>query len=189
MTAPDNADDMVVKAARMRERRSAEAALSEARAQAEAILAAARDEAEALRARAVAEGEQTGRKAAARIAAEAAAASRAALTRLEPEVVDTLRVCLARVTDWIPPQERLVSLVRRALADLTDQRRLRLSVPVGAGPAAAAALTELAAEIEVIENASLIGDAALLETPNGVIELALETQIAALLDALAAEGA
>lgn len=189
MTAPENTDDMVVKAARMRERRGVETTLSEAREEAEALLVAARAEAETIRARAQAEGEQAGRKAAARIAAEAAAASRAALAQLEPEVADALRVCLSRVTDWIPPEERLVGLVRRALADLADQRRLRLSVPAGSGPAAAAALQELAAEIEVTENASLNGDAALLETPHGVIELALETQIAALLDALAAEGA
>ncbi len=169
-------------------RRSADAAVAAARREAEEILAAARAEADAVKARAEAEGAANGKRAAARIAAEASAAARAELAALESDLAATVAACVRRVIAWVPEEERLAALCRAALADLAEERALKLVVAPEARARAATALARECADgvITLGESDALGPDQALLETATGVIDLSLDAQLDALAEALGA---
>lgn len=96
-------------------------------------------------------------------------------------VIDSLR----RIILEIPPHERIVQLVTRALQDLVAVQRVVLSVNPADAPAVTQAVAALEGmmppeNVEIRQRPDLAPGSCLLETPLGMVDASLESQLKAL---------
>jgi type III secretion protein L len=112
------------------------------------------------------------------------------LASIQDHLLEALVGCMRRVVLDLPPRERMSQLLGKALADLGASQRVTLSVnPANAG-VVNEALEQLAssipaAGIEVKVRPDLPEDACVLETPMGIVDASLESQLLALKSSLA----
>lgn len=181
------------------------AAMRDAGDEAAAMIAAARAEAEALREAARREGREEGLAAAreelaaaVRSAAEAAAALDARAAALEEAAVREAAALAVEVAARIlraevaARPERVEAVARGAVRRAADRSRLVLRVHPGdlaACRAAAPAIVEEMggiARLEVVDDPRVTRGSCVLETPGGDVDATFESQLARVLEAMAA---
>lgn len=173
----------VVRRAEVERLRAAQTVMAEARAE----LARAREETEVLRqsvlaearARALKESLQT----AARILAEAEAASQLRMRALEPELARLVAATVARVIGALDQDEAVTRATTQALTRLADHRRARIRTAPDVAEAVRRAVATLpagAAEvIEVVIDDRLEPGRTILSSDRGHVEIGLADQVAA----------
>jgi type III secretion protein L len=102
-------------------------------------------------------------------------------------VIDSLRKIILE----IPSHDRVVQLVARSLQDLISAQRVVVSVHPGDAPAVIQAVAALegmlpAENIEIRQRPDLTPGSCLLETPLGMVDASLESQLEALAESISA---
>lgn len=109
---------------------------------------------------------------------------------LAPWIITLVETCLDRLLGELTPRERLAGAVRSGLANLDRSYRILLRAAPGCHAELCAALEaapDLARAVEdTVADPALSGEAIVLECSAGSIELTLDTQREALIDALRA---
>lgn len=105
------------------------------------------------------------------------------LEGMEHTVVDLVMQSMRTILDEIPPQERVVKLVRRGLQHVRDQKAITLRVSDSEVETVRSRLDELIRDfpgvgaITVVGNPSLGEGACMLETELGVVDVSLAKQL------------
>jgi type III secretion protein L len=111
------------------------------------------------------------------------------LGSIQDRLLDALLGCVRSVILELPPRERLTQLLGKAIGDLGASQRITLSV----NPASAALVNEALASlgslipsggVEVKVRPDLPEESCLLETPMGIVDASLESQLQALKSSL-----
>lgn len=107
------------------------------------------------------------------------------LGTVQESLVDAVISCLRNLILELPPRERIIQLVGRAIADLNGTQRLTLSVSSASAPVATEALASLqgtfpGVSMELKIRPDLADDSCVLESPLGVVDASLESQLTAI---------
>jgi type III secretion protein L len=113
------------------------------------------------------------------------------LGSIQGRLLETLLECMRRVILELPPRERMSQLLGKALDELGASQRVTLSVSPANAVLVNEALAQLgsrlpAGGIEVKVRPDLPEDACVLETPMGIVDASLESQLLALKSSLSA---
>jgi type III secretion protein L len=109
---------------------------------------------------------------------------------LEKGIVSLVSDALRKILGELPPEERIVGVVRQALNLVRGQKKVVLSVPPEDEPLAQGKLKEILSRhpsidfVDVRADGRLAPGACLLQSEMGVIDAGLETQIQAITNAL-----
>lgn len=135
------------------------------------------------------QGLEEARSEAARIHLKTSADVSKYLGSIQDRLLDALLGCVRSVILELPPRERLTQLLGKAIGDLGASQRITLSV----NPASAALVNEALASlgslipsggVEVKVRPDLPEESCLLETPMGIVDASLESQLQALKSSL-----
>lgn len=131
------------------------------------------------------QGLEEARSEAARIHLKTTADVSKYLGSVQDQLLEALLGCIRSVVLELPPRERMSQLLGKAISDLGASQRITLSV----NPASATVVNEAiatlgslmpAAGIEVKVRPDLSEEACLLETPMGIVDASLDSQLQAL---------
>ncbi len=165
--------------------------------QANALLQAAEEQANAIKEeaqkvflaekeRGYAEGLEEGRLEMAERTFEAIAKGIDFIESLEKNTVDIVIKSLQRILDDMPPEERIVSVVRRALAYVRSQKNVVMRVSPQELAWVQKEIASLSNEVLGVDTLRVVGDkmltegACILESDLGIIDASLSVQIKAL---------
>lgn len=181
----------IIRSAEFQTLLDAEAIIAAAEAEAERIRAAAREEYESEKQRGYADGLVEGRMEMAEKMIDSVGRAVDYFSGLEHRVVDLVLKALRKILGELDARDRVVNVVRTALAVAKNQSHVTLRVT----PADAEIARERLAEItkpypeihflEVVPDSRLAPAACILETELGVIDASLELQLAAIEKSLA----
>ncbi|WP_233238518.1 HrpE/YscL family type III secretion apparatus protein [Bordetella sp. LUAb4] len=164
--------------------------LGEARVQAKAIRDHARQDHAAERERGYQEGLREARATQVAEIAETLRKARAYLDGIENEMVDLVMDCVREVIGELDPRERIVRIVRGAIARARRQKQAVLRLHTEDVSAVLAWRDDLLTEFPGIEDLDIVATAQMargacrVETDIGVIEAGVDAQLAALEQAL-----
>jgi len=131
------------------------------------------------------QGLEEARSEAARIHLKTAADLSKYLASIQDGLLEALIGCMRGVILELPPRERLAQLLGKAISDLGSSQRITLSVNPASAPLVNDVLSTLGSLIpsggvEVKVRPDLPEDSCLLETPMGIVDASLESQLQAL---------
>ena len=135
------------------------------------------------------QGLEEARAEASRIQLKAVADVSKYLVSIQDHLLEVLLGCIRRVILELPPRERMSQLLGKALDDLGASQRVTLSV----NPASLTIVNEAIAQlgsripaggIDVKVRPDLAEEACVLETPMGIVDASLESQLLALKSSL-----
>lgn len=164
--------------------------LRRAEEQAEALLIQARADHQREKERGYAEGLEAGKQDMAERIMSAALRSVDSLAALEEDMVNVVIQALRKIIGEMDERERLVGIVRTALAMVRNEKKVTLRVAPAQVDTANSALAELLAAhpgisiLEVAADPRLQTDACILESDMGVVDASLDGQIEAIRKAL-----
>ena len=104
---------------------------------------------------------------------------------IQDQLLEALLGCMRSVILELPPRERMAQLLGKAISDLVASQRITLSV----NPASAVLVNDALADlgsllpsggIEVKVRPDLPVESCILETPMGIVDASLESQLQAL---------
>jgi type III secretion protein L len=171
--------------------RSGAAWLDEARRQAAAMRAEAASACAAERVRGFDEGRRAGAEAAAGLLASTAAKADAYLRRLEPHLPDLVLDAVERLLGERDPDDAAARAVRHAVGTKRSETGLTLRVAPGRVDDMRTRLADLLRPdrpgLSIEGDPALAGDAAILASAVGFVEVGLQSQLAVLRAALAAD--
>ena len=176
-------DRPVLKAADYQDYLAAQALIEAAKAEAEAIRARAQAAYAEERARGYADGRAEAEDQVADRFMEASEQILEYLAGLEMEMAEIVHQAVEKVLGELDETDLVQRVVRHALRQARDQKRVLIRVAIGQGEAIQAQLDELLrgfAEIgalDVTEDPRVRPGGCLLETPMGVVDARLETQL------------
>lgn len=166
--------------------RAAESAVQAARDEAAQITAAAREAFEAERLRGHAEGRQEAQLEQAERMIEQVTRAVDYFGRVEQRMVELVMQAVQRVIGDFGDRDRVVAVVKGALAVVRNQKQVTLRVAPAQVPAVHEAQNELLAAfpgvgyLDVVPDARLAADACILETEIGIVEASIDGQLQAL---------
>lgn len=113
------------------------------------------------------------------------------LRGIQDSITDVVIGSLRKIILEIPPHDRVVQLVARSLQDLISSQRVIVSVHPGDASAVTQAVAALegmlpAESIEIRQRPDLSPGSCLLETPLGMVDASLESQLDALAESISA---
>ena len=157
-----------------------------ARAQADAILAGAEQALEQERQRGYAQGLAEARMEQAEKMIETVTRTVDYFAAVEGDMVALVMGAVRKIIDGYGDHERVLLVVRNALAVVRNQKQMTLRLPPAQVEAVRARSNELLAAypgvgyLDIVPDARLQGDACILESEIGLVEASIEGQIAAL---------
>jgi type III secretion protein L len=187
-----NHDGRLLKAADAAQLSTAAGVLQSARERAAAMIEEAGHTAAALREKAVREGWLEGRNAAAKRHVETVAGALKYFDQIETSFADLLAESVRALLATMPPEEQIRQLAAKAMEGLRQQSKLTFRVnPAdlqGSGPVLAElrCLLPPGAEVHVTSSDEVPPGGVFLESPLGIIDASLETQLENLKNALRA---
>lgn len=130
-------------------------------------------------------GLEEGRSKASELHAQTLRDTASYLTSIQESLVEVMIGCVRNLILELPARERMSQLVGRALKDLNGAQKLTLSVAPAASIIAGQVITDLQQRypeltMEVKVRPDLADDACTLESPLGVVDASLESQLAAI---------
>jgi len=164
----------------------ASAVIEAARADAAAIRTGAREAFEAERRRGHREGTESARMEAAEQMIANVGSTIDYFEKVEQRMTDLVLQCLRRIVAGFDDRQRVVTVVRGALAAVRNQKQITLRVAPERLEMLKAATDELLAAypgigyLDLVPDSRLHGDACIVETEIGIVEASMEGQIAAL---------
>lgn len=164
--------------------------LHQAEEQAQAVLAQARADSEQEKQRGYAEGLEAGKRDMAERIMVAAVRSVDGLAAMEEEMVNVVIQALRKIIGEMDDRERLVGIVRTALAMVRNEKKVTLRVAPAQADVATSAITELQRDhpgitiLDVTADSRLTGDDCILESDLGIVDASLDGQIEAIRKAL-----
>lgn len=176
----------VVRAADVAAWAQAEGLLASARAQADAILAGAEDALAAERARGYAEGLAEARMEQVEKMMDTVGRTVDYFAAVEGDMVALVMGAVRKIIDGYGDHERVLLVVRNALAVVRNQKQMTLRLPPAQVDAVRARVNELLAAypgvgyLDIVADARLQGDACILESEIGLVEASIDGQVAAL---------
>lgn len=181
----------VLKAAELELLRGVSSAMDESRRRSAEVHASLDRIEEEARARGEAAGLEEGRAEAAIQHWKTVIATVSYLRGLQSSITGAVIESLRRIILEIPPHERIVQLVTRALQDLVAGQRVVLSVNPADAPAVTQAVAALEGmmppeNVEIRQRPDLASGSCLLETPLGMVDASLEAQLKALATTISA---
>ncbi len=185
-TAPPDPSARLIPAADYLVWQDAASVLEAAHADAEAIRAAARAAYEQEKQRGHQEGAAEARLEAAEMMIENVGRTVDYFEKVEDRITDLVLQAMRRIVADFNDRERVVMVVRGALAVVRNQKQITLRIAPDRVDLVKQATDELLAAypgigyLDLVADGRLKGDACILETEIGVVEASLEGQIAAL---------
>ncbi len=176
----------IVRAADVAAWAQAEGLLASARAQADAILAGAEDALAAERARGYAEGLAEARMEQVEKMMDTVGRTVDYFAAVEGDMVALVMGAVRKIIDGYGDHERVLLVVRNALAVVRNQKQMTLRLPPAQVDAVRARVNELLAAypgvgyLDIVADARLQGDACILESEIGLVEASIDGQVAAL---------
>ena len=176
----------IVRAADVAAWEQAEGLLAAARAQADAILAGAEEALAAERARGYAEGLAEARMEQVEKMLDTVGRTVDYFAAVEGDMVALVMGAVRKIIDGYGDHERVLLVVRNALAVVRNQKQMTLRLPPAQVDAVRARVNELLAAypgvgyLDMVADARLKGDACILESEIGLVEASIDGQIAAL---------
>jgi len=187
--APPRAPDpsvRVIPAAAYALWQEADALIEAAQADAAAIRAAARDAFDAERVRGHREGVEAARLEAAEQMITNVGSTIDYFEKVEQRMTELVLQCLRRIAAGFDDRQRVITVVRGALAAVRNQKQITLRIAPDRLDMLKAATDELLAAypgigyLDLVPDSRLHGDACIVETEIGIVEASMESQIAAL---------
>ncbi|AVO50568.1 HrpE/YscL family type III secretion apparatus protein [Melaminivora suipulveris] len=176
----------IVRAADVAAWEQAEGLLAAARAQADAILAGAEEALAAERARGYAEGLAEARMEQVEKMMDTVGRTVDYFAAVEGDMVALVMGAVRKIIDGYDEHERVLLVVRNALAVVRNQKQMTLRLPPAQVDAVRARVNELLAAypgvgyLDIVADARLQGDACILESEIGLVEASIDGQVAAL---------
>ena len=176
----------IVRAADVAAWAQAEGLLAAARAQADAILAGAEEALAAERARGYAEGLAEARMEQVEKMLDTVGRTVDYFAAVEGDMVALVMGAVRKIIDGYGDHERVLLVVRNALAVVRNQKQMTLRLPPAQVDAVRARVNELLAAypgvgyLDIVADARLQGDACILESEIGLVEASIDGQVAAL---------
>ena len=176
----------IVRAADVAAWAQAEGLLAAARAQADAILAGAEEALAAERARGYAEGLAEARLEQVEKMMDTVGRTVDYFAAVEGDMVALVMGAVRKIIDGYGDHERVLLVVRNALAVVRNQKQMTLRLPPAQVDAVRARVNELLAAypgvgyLDIVADARLQGDACILESEIGLVEASIDGQVAAL---------
>ncbi len=176
----------IVRAADVAAWEQAEGLLAAARAQADAILAGAEEALAAERARGYAEGLAEARMEQVEKMMDTVGRTVDYFAAVEGDMVALVMGAVRKIIDGYGDHERVLLVVRNALAVVRNQKQMTLRLPPAQVDAVRARVNELLAAypgvgyLDIVADARLQGDACILESEIGLVEASIDGQVAAL---------
>ena len=176
----------IVRAADVAAWAQAEGLLAAARAQADAILAGAEEALAAERVRGYAEGLAEARMEQVEKMMDTVGRTVDYFAAVEGDMVALVMGAVRKIIDGYGDHERVLLVVRNALAVVRNQKQMTLRLPPAQVDAVRARVNELLAAypgvgyLDIVADARLQGDACILESEIGLVEASIDGQVAAL---------
>ncbi len=176
----------IVRAADVAAWEQAEGLLAAARAQADAILAGAEEALAAERVRGYAEGLAEARMEQVEKMMDTVGRTVDYFAAVEGDMVALVMGAVRKIIDGYGDHERVLLVVRNALAVVRNQKQMTLRLPPAQVDAVRARVNELLAAypgvgyLDIVADARLQGDACILESEIGLVEASIDGQVAAL---------
>lgn len=173
----------VIKAAEYQTYLDARAVIESAQVQAAALRAEAQQAFAAEQARGYAEGQARAADELAEQLMEASDRILDYLASIEQDMTELVSQATAKVLGRLPPEEVVLAVVRESLRQARDQKRVTLRVAPGQVETVRDHLAQIAAERAGMNTLEVVGDdrvgagGCLIETPMGLVDARLETQL------------